>query len=153
MFCQEISFRYWNKLLAYVVSRSNTWEFKPCWVPAVHGVMGCSQRSCKLVWRCHQPLSGLLAKDHLPRVLRQSRRSLMIRLILKWSQRLCTDLLEFDYDWGETRKTSTRKQSDEGSVTSHCLKWSPLHQNEVGVITQYVRKGQERNEGKKERMG
>ena len=39
-----------------------------------------------LVWRCHQLLSGFLAKGHLPRVSRQSRRSLMIRVIMKWSR-------------------------------------------------------------------
>ena len=33
--------------------------------------MGCSQIICKLVWRCHQ-LSEFLAKENLPRVLRQS---------------------------------------------------------------------------------
>ena len=43
-----------------------------------------------LVWRCHQLLSGFLAKGHLPRV---SRRSLMIRGI-----------------------TSARRPSDEGAV-------------------------------------
>ena len=51
--------------------------------PVVHGAMGCSQKSFKLVWRCHQLLSGFLAKGHYPRVSRQSRRSLMIRVIMK----------------------------------------------------------------------
>ena len=50
--------------------------------------MGCNQKNFKLVWQCHQFLSGFLAKGHLPRVSRQSRRSLM-----KWTRRLCTDLL------------------------------------------------------------
>ena len=31
----------------------------------VHGAMGCSQESFKLVWRCHQLLFGFLAKDNL----------------------------------------------------------------------------------------
>ena len=43
--------------------------------PAVHVAMGCGQRSSKLVWRCHQLLSGFLAQDHFPRVSRQSRLS------------------------------------------------------------------------------
>ena len=34
--------------------------------------MGCSQKSFKLVWLCHQHLPGFLAKDYLPRVSRQS---------------------------------------------------------------------------------
>ena len=44
--------------------------------------MGCGQKSFKLMWRCHQLLSGLLAKGHLPRV---SRRSLMIRVMYLYS--------------------------------------------------------------------
>ena len=48
-----------------------------------------------LVWRCHQLLSAFLAKGHLPRVSHQSRQSLMIRMIMKWSWGLCTDLLAF----------------------------------------------------------
>ena len=35
--------------------------------------MGCGQKSFKLVWRCHQLLSGFLVKGHLSRVSRQSR--------------------------------------------------------------------------------
>ena len=45
-------------------------------LPAAHGAMGCGQKSFKLVWRCHQLLSGFLAKDHLPRVSRPLPRSL-----------------------------------------------------------------------------
>ena len=75
--------------------------------------MGCSQKTFKLVWRCHQLLSGFLAKSLMPRVLRQSRRSLMIRVIIKWSWGLCTDLLAFTL---QLRKPSARRQSDEGAV-------------------------------------
>ena len=45
--------------------------------PAVHGAMGCSQKSFKPVWRCHQFLSGFIGKGYLPRVSRQSRRTLL----------------------------------------------------------------------------
>ena len=38
----------------------------------VHGDMGCGKNSFKLVCRCHQLLSGILANGHLPRVARQS---------------------------------------------------------------------------------
>ena len=34
----------------------------------VHGIIGCGQKSLTLVWWCHQLLSGLLTKAHLPRV-------------------------------------------------------------------------------------
>ena len=40
--------------------------------PAVHGGMGCSQKSFKVVWRCHQLPSGFLVNDTLRRVLRLS---------------------------------------------------------------------------------
>ena len=56
-------------LLAFIIS------------PVPHGAMGCGQKGFKLIWRCHQLLSGFLAKGHLRRVSRQSRRSLMIRVI------------------------------------------------------------------------
>ena len=40
-------------------------------------------KNIKLVWWCHQLLSGFLVKGHLPRV---SDRSLKIRVIMKWSR-------------------------------------------------------------------
>ena len=49
----------------------------------VLGAIGCGQKSFKLLWRCQQLLSGFLAKGHLPRLSLQSRRSLMIRVIMK----------------------------------------------------------------------
>ena len=51
--------------------------------PVVHGLR--PKKKTQLVWRCHQLLSSFLAKGNLPRVSRQSRCSLMIRLIMKWS--------------------------------------------------------------------
>ena len=39
---------------------------------AVHGVMGCGQKSFKLVWQYHQLLSEFLPKGHLPRMSLQS---------------------------------------------------------------------------------
>ena len=69
--------------------------------------------SFKLVWRCHRLLSRFLFKSHLPR---QSRRSLMIRVIIKWSRGLCTDLLAFTLQLIFTRKTSSMRPSDEGAV-------------------------------------
>ena len=43
--------------------------------PVVDGVMGCDQKSFKIVWRCHQLLSRFLAKGHLLQASRQSRLS------------------------------------------------------------------------------
>ena len=56
------------------------WAYESC-CPWSHG--GCGLKSFKLVWWCHQLLSAFIAKCHLPRVSRQSRRSLMIRVIMK----------------------------------------------------------------------
>ena len=66
----------------------------------VHGAMSCSQKSFKLVWRCHQLLFGFLTKGHLHRVSRQSLLSLMIGMIMEWG--LCTGLLAFTF---QLRKT------------------------------------------------
>ena len=60
-------------------------------ISLVHGATGYDQKCFKLVWRCHQLLSGFLANGHLPRVSRQLRLSLMIRVIIRWSHGLCTD--------------------------------------------------------------
>ena len=46
----------------------------------VHGAIAFGPKIFTLVWRCHQLLSGFLAKGHLPRV---SRWSLMIRVTMK----------------------------------------------------------------------
>ena len=55
----------------------------------------------KLVWRCHQLLFGILAKGPLPRVWRQSLRSLMIRVIMKWSRGGCAHISwHLPYGWG-----------------------------------------------------
>ena len=85
---------------------------QPCY-PWSH--RGCGQKSCKIMWRCYQLLSGFLAKGHLPRMSRQSRRSLMIRMIMKWSWGLCTDLLAFALSWGKPQKTSAETPADEGA--------------------------------------
>ena len=69
-----------------------------------------ARKAIKLVWQCHQLLSGFLAKGHLPQV---SHQLLMIRVIMKWSWGLCSDLLAFAL-W--LRKTSSRRPSDEGAV-------------------------------------
>ena len=81
--------------------------------PVVHGAMDCGQKSFKPVWWCYQLLSWFLAIGHLPRVSRQSRRSLMVRMIMKWSRGLCTDLLAFAL---ELKKTSAMRPYDEGAV-------------------------------------
>ena len=76
----------------------------------VHGAMGCGQKSFKLVWRCHQLLSGFLAKGYLPRLSRQSRLSTNDRVVIRWYRGLCTDLLAFALQLRKTRKTSARRR-------------------------------------------
>ena len=53
---------------------------------------------------------------------------LMMRLIMRLYWGLCTDQR---YGRGKPRKTSTRRPSDEGCVTSHRLRWDPLPPNDV----------------------
>ena len=107
--------------------------------------MGCGQKSFKLVWGFHQ-LSGFLSQGQLPRVSRQSRPSLMIRVTMKWSRGLysLSDLLAFAL---QLRKTSARSLM-KGLCEQSCLQWGAFPPNEVGRITQHVRKGEGRKEGK-----
>ena len=66
-------------------------------LPAVHGAMDCGQKSFKLVWRCHQLLSGFLAIDQLIRVSRQSHLSANDKGDNEIIPGLCTDLLHLPY--------------------------------------------------------
>ena len=76
-----------------------------------------AKKNFQLVWRCHQLMSGFLAKGHLPRVSRQSGRSLMIRVIMKWSWGGCAQISwHLPYSRGKPQKTSSRRLSDEGAV-------------------------------------
>ena len=113
----------------------------------IHGDMGYSQKRFMLMCRWHQHLSEFLAKGHLPQVSRQSRRSLMIRVIMKWSRQLCTDLLAFAL---HLRKTLRKSQLGDRLMKGMCDQSSPgpFPPNEVGMIAQHVRKGEVRKEGK-----
>ena len=73
------------------------------------------EKRFKLMWRCHKFLSGFLAKDHLPRVSRQSRFSSndkddndLIQRTVHRSPGVYVMAEE------KPRKTSTRRSSDEG---------------------------------------
>ena len=52
------------------------------------------------------------------------------------------------YSWGKLQRISARRPFDECCATSHCLKWGPLPQTEVGRIAQHGREGEGRNEVK-----
>ena len=95
-------------------------KLDPSCGPVVHGAMGCRQKNLKLVWRCHQLLSGFLAKGHLPRVLQESCRSLMIRVLMKWSWGLCTDLWPFP-------------PNEVGRIAQHVRKGEGRNQGKDGV--------------------
>jgi hypothetical protein len=115
--------------------------------PVVHRTMGRGKKIFKLVWRCHQLLSGFLTKGHLPRVSCQSRRSLMIWVTMQWSWGLCTELLAFAL---QLRNTPRKPQLGDvwwgGCATSHRLKWGPFPPNEFSTS------GREK-EGNKDRTG
>ena len=110
-----------------------------------------TKRSFRLVWRCHQLLSEFLLKCHLPRVSRESRLSANDKgdeIIPGAVNRFfweVKDLVKLPYSWDNPRKTSTRRPSDEGCASSHCLKWGPLPSNVVSRIAQHVRKGEWKN--------
>ena len=56
--------------------------------PAVHGVMGCGQKSLKLVWGCIYSYASLPMVTYSSHVCQ-------IRMAMKWSRGLSTDLLAF----------------------------------------------------------
>ena len=64
-------------------------------VPVVYGVMGSGQKkkNFQLVWRCHQLLTGFLAKGHLSRVSRQSLYS-RVKLTKRFLQASCNIVCE-----------------------------------------------------------
>ena len=59
----------------------------------------------------------------------------MIKVIMKWSWGLCTDLLAFPYSWGKPQKTSASRPSDKEVVRP------VIASNEVDRNAQHVRKG------------
>ena len=108
----------------------------------VHGAMGCGHESFKLVWRCHQLLSGFLAKRPLAPSVASVTSVANDKVDNEMILGQCTYLLAFAL---ELRKTSARRPSDEGGcATCHCLNWNHFPPNEVGRIAQHVRKGEGR---------
>ena len=101
--------------------------------------------------RCQQLLSGFLAKGHLPLVSRQSRRSLMISVIMKWSWGCAQISWHLPYSWGKPQKTSTRRPSDEGAVRP-VIASNGLPFLQMRSVGSHSTSGREK-EGKKERVG
>ena len=62
-----------------------------CYVPLIHEVMDCVQKSFKLQWLCQQFLSGFLATGHL---LRVSHLSANNKSHQEMEPVLCTDLIQ-----------------------------------------------------------
>ena len=103
--------------------------------PALHGVMGCSQKCFKLEWQCHQLLFGFLAKAHFPQVSHQSclpANDKGDNAMILWVVHRFPGIY-----W----KTPAWRSCDEGCMTSHYLKWDPLAPNDIVRITQYIRGG------------
>ena len=103
-----------------------------------------AKKNFQLVWRCHQLLSGFLAKDHLPRVLRQSHQSLMIRVVLGTGHRSPGICLTAE-------KTSARRPSDEGSMRP-VIASNGVPFLQIRSVGSHSASGREK-EGIKERMG
>ena len=110
-----------------------------------------AKRALSLVWQCHQLLYAFLAKDNLPRVSRQSRRSTNDNSDNGMIPVLCADHLDFTL---QLRKNSGNPTPE--NLGCKTVWWrlcnqaspqmSPLSPNSVGRIVQHVRKG-ERKEG------
>ena len=56
--------------------------------PVVHGAIGCGQNRFKLVWRCHQFLSGFLGKGHFSECRVSHVCQKMVRTYCPWSHGL-----------------------------------------------------------------
>ena len=66
----------------------------------------------------------------------------MIRVIIRWNRRLCTDLLAFTSQLSKIQENFSYETIYEDCATSHRLKWDPFPPNEVSKIAQHVRKGE-----------
>ena len=87
------------------------WSVKKLWTPTIQGTTDSGQKNVKLMWRCHQLLSGFLDNGNLSRVSRQSCLSANNREITRLNRWLCTDLLEFTLRLAKTPVTSAREPS------------------------------------------
>ena len=111
-------------------------------MPVVHVAMGCGQKNFKLVWPpapVRLPSQWPLAPNvtSVTSVANDKDDNEMI-------PGLCSDLLAFSL---QLRKTSARRPSM-NTATSYRLKCLPFPPNEVGRITQHVRRGEGSKEGK-----
>ena len=114
---------------------------------AVHGAMGCSQKSYMLIRRFHQHLSLKFVNHAVhgalgPRLWANDKGDHgMIPVTMHRYSGIYLMAEE------KPRKTSARRPSDQSCATSHHLRWDPSSPNEVDRIAQDVRKG----EGRKDR--
>jgi hypothetical protein len=99
--------------------------------PGVHGVMGCGQKDFMLVRRCHQLLSGFLVNVHLLRVSFQSLLSANDKGDNNVKPGAVHRSPDISLRLSEPCKASAKRSSDEGSATSHPLKWSSLPPNDI----------------------
>ena len=144
-----VFWHFTKTLLAVLIWRLQ--DFINTCLSAAHGTMGRGQKNFHLVWRCHQLLSGFLAKGHLTRVSRQSRRSLMIRVIMKWSWNCAQISWLLPYSRGNPQKTSARRPSDEGAVRP-VIASNGVPFLQTRSVGSHSTSGREK-EGKKEGMG
>ena len=87
--------------------------------------MGFDLKSLILVWQRHRFLSGFLAKGHVTRFLPDD----------KGDNEMIPVAVHRSYGWEKTQKTSARRPSDEGCVTSIRLKWvTYLQMRSVGWL-------------------
>ena len=94
----------------------------------VRGEIGCGQKGFTLMWQCHQLLSGFLAKGHLLRVSRQSRRSRRSLNDKGDNEKIPGAVHRSPGIYLSDKENPGKPQLgtfDEGCATNHRLKWGP----------------------------
>ena len=112
----------------------------------VHGTMGCSQESFKLVRRCLQLLSGFLVSGHLPWM---SRQSYLLANDTSDSEVILGAVHKFPDIYLTTEENPRKLQlGNEDCVNGPHIKWGPLPPNDVCRITQRGENGGIRKVGR-----
>ena len=113
-FCIYLNGTTVNNHKVNYIFKHKYWCISLFWVfSCVHGAIGCGQKCCTQVWRCHSSCSGsypraTCSECHVSKVGR-----LMIWVIMIWYKGLCISWLRY-YGWENPPKTSARRSSMKG---------------------------------------
>ena len=115
---------------------------------AVHGAVNRSQKSFKLVWRCHQLLYGFLAKGYLSPSVTSVANDNWLWNVPGGCAQISWHL---PYSRGKPQKTSAMGPSDEGAVRP-VIASNEVPFLQMRLVGSHSTSGREK-EGIKERMG